>query len=126
MITFAIARTKQVLHVACAFPVTAQNMKRLAVARDAVLAREGPMHTIVDFTASPPGDIPTTLARERAAVPAPAPGRRRVHVAPGDHLYGMMRIYAAYQDDPGLLIVRSLVQAYDALGVAAGDFEPLA
>lgn len=126
MITFAIARTKRVLRVDCALAVTAGNMKRLEAARDLVLAREGPMHQIFDFTAAPPGDIPTALARERAAVPLAAPGHRRVHVAPDDHLYGMMRMYSAYQDDPGLLIVRNLDQAYEALDVAAQEFEPLA
>lgn len=125
MITFSIARTKRVLCVACSLTVTAENMKRFEVARDAVLAREGPMDVIVDFSASPAIAIPTALARERAAVPPPAPGHRRVHVAPQDHLYGMMRVYAAYQNDSGLLIVRTLGQAFEMLGVAAGDFEPL-
>lgn len=126
MIIFAIVRNKRVLRVDCALAVTLENLKHIEAARDLVLAREGPMHQILDFTAAPPVDVPTVLARERAAVPPSAPGHRRVHVAPGDHLYGMMRMYSAYQDDPGLLIVRSLDQAYDVLGVAAGDFEPLA
>ena len=122
MITFSLARTKHVLWIEFGLPISQQAYLRLDEERAAILQREGPMDLIMDFTASVPAAFPSELARSRAKVPSPVPGRRRLYVAPDDLIFGMFRMWAIHHDDPKVDIVRSLDEAFGALAVEAGDF----
>ena len=54
-------------------------------------------------------------------------GRQRILVAPQDEVFGMLRMYGLHQsalgDEP--MVVRSLQEAFDLLGVRASDFQPV-
>ena len=78
MITFSVARTKQVLWIEFGLPISEQTYLRLDEERAAILRREGPMDLIVDFTAASAAVFPSELAHQRALVPSPVPGHRRV------------------------------------------------
>ena len=95
---------------------------RLDEERGAILQREGPVDLIMDFTPAVPAAFPSELALARAYVPSPVPGRRRLYVAPRDLIFGMFRMWAVHHDDSKVEIVRSLDDAFAALGVEAGDF----
>jgi hypothetical protein len=125
MITFSLARTKQVLWIEFGLSISQQAYLRLDEERAAILQREGPMDLIMDFTASLPAAFPSELALSRANVPSPVPGYRRLYVAPRDLIFGMFRMWAIHHDDPKVDIVRSLDEAFAALAVEAGDFERL-
>jgi hypothetical protein len=122
MITFSLARTKQVLWIEFGLAISQQSYLRLDEERAAILQREGPMDLIMDFTASVSAPFPSDLALARAYVPSPVPGRRRLYVASRDLIFGMFRMWAVHHDDSKVEIVRSLDEAFAALGVQAGDF----
>lgn len=122
MITFLLASTKQVLWIEFGLPISHQTYRRLDEERAVILRRVGAMDLIMDFTAAIPAAFPTELAHQRAFVPSPVPGRRRVYVAPGDLVFGMFRLWAVHHDDSKVEIVRSLDEAFAALAVDAGDF----
>jgi len=122
MITFSLAKTKQVLWIEFGLAISQQSYLRLDEERAAILQREGPMDLIMDFTAAVSAPFPSDLALARAYVPSPVPGRRRLYVAPGDLIFGTFRMWAVHHDDSKVEIVRSLDAAFAALGVEAGDF----
>ena len=122
MIAFLLASTKQVLWIEFGLPISQQSYLRLDEERAVILRREGPMDLIMDFTSAIPAAFPSELAHQRAFVPSPVPGRRRVYVAPSDLIFGMFRMWAVHHDDPTVDIVRSLDEAFAALAVEAGDF----
>ena len=122
MITFSLARTKQVLWIEFGLAISQQSYLRLDEERAAILQREGPMNLIMDFTAAVPAPFPSDLALARAYVPSPVPGRRRLYVAPQDLVFGMFRMWAVHHDDSKVEILRSLHEAFAALGVEARDF----
>jgi hypothetical protein len=64
------------------------------------------------------------LARSEPAFP---PSRPKFIVAPSDHLYGMSRMYQLIGERirPSLQVVRSLAEAYAALGIAEPHFCPV-
>ena len=99
MITFSLARTKQVLWIEFGLSISQQAYLRLDEERAAILQREGPMDLVMDFTAAVPAAFPSELALSRAYVPSPVPGRRRLYVAPGDLIFGMFRMWAVHHDD---------------------------
>jgi hypothetical protein len=125
MIEFAIARTKRVLLIRFSSPATREALACFDRARRAMFAREGTMDFIVDFSASPRSETATTVMRERADLPSPAPNHRRIYVAPQDLLFGALRMYQIPHDDPLVLVTRSLAEALGMLNVAESDFELL-
>lgn len=125
MISFFIARSRRVLLIEFGLPVTRDTISRLDSERAAVFEREGTMDMVVDFTPSPPAMIPVSLTHERVRLPSPAPGHRRLYVAPSDHLFGMLRMYAIPHGDDRVDVVRTIAEAFAALQVAHSDFSPL-
>ncbi len=98
--------------------------------RDAVrrfVAAEGPCHGILDLSAvaevNVASDFIAAFGRQRAVLH----GRRRILVAPKDEVFGLSRMFGLNQADSGEepLVVRSLTEAFAALGVAAQDFAPV-
>jgi len=122
MISFSLARAKQVLWIEFGLSISQQAYLQLDEERAAILQREGSMDLIMDFTAAVPADFPSELALLRAHVPSPVPGRRRLYVAPRDLIFGMFRMWAVHHDDAKVEIVRSLDEAFAALAVEGGDF----
>jgi hypothetical protein len=62
----------------------------------------------------------------RAMAPQIMTGQPRAIVADGV-LFGLMRVFGAYQSKDSVepMIMRTLPEAYKALGLVAGDFHPI-
>ena len=86
-----------------------------------------PAVMIVDFTPINSIDVsPRTVQGLARSNPAFPPSRPKLIVAPSDHLYGMSRMYQLIGEQirPGLQVVRSMAEAYAALGLAQLHFGP--
>ena len=88
-----------------------------------------PTTAILDLT--PVGSIeisPSTVQGLARSEPAFPPSRLKFIVAPSDHLYGMSRMYQLIGEQlrPRLQVVRSLNEAYAALGIEDLHFELIA
>ena len=101
-----------------------QAIRKYSVATD---ARAG----ILDFSLvteiSATSDMIRNLARQDPAMPD-AVHRPRVLVAPATHLFGIARMFqiVGERKRPRLTVVRTLDEAFAALGVKSPHFEPLA
>ncbi len=93
------------------------------------LARQkDPNLVILDLTSVSLLNVsPATVQRLARTAPVLPPMRRRFIIAPGDHLYGMSRMYQLIGESirPGLQVVRSLAEAYAAAGIRDLRFEPI-
>jgi hypothetical protein len=89
---------------------------------------DGPVRGIFDFTDVAVVAVPMTKFVERARRPEQVPGTKRIIVAPDTIMFGLARMFQSYQELSGNTapqIVRSLEDAYSALGVTGQDFEPI-
>jgi hypothetical protein len=101
-------------------------------ALDAKLARfvdrHGPVDMIVDYSTTPRVPADAAFVRRRAGRASRMQGRRRVFVAPRDTLFGMLRMFGAYQSTNHAgpaEVVRTLQEAFDFFGVSGPRFEPV-
>ena len=80
---------------------------------------------VTEFAAS--SDAIRNLARQEPAMPD-AVHRPRVLVAPSTHVFGIARMFQIVGEHkrPSLTVVRTLDEAFAALGVQSPHFEPLA
>lgn len=124
LITFAFERERRILLVRFALDLSRETLTRLDSLVRRFAALEGPADCIIDFSAVPPGSIDMALAHERSQQQLVMPGQERVFVAPGDQLFGVLRVYAARQDKAPL-VVRTIDAAYHHYGVAAAGFQLL-
>ena len=83
------------------------------------VAREGPCPGILDLSAVEVATLPSAFIAALAQRKGVLADQRRVIVAPKDEVFGLARMFGAYNDAGGdrIVVVRSLRQAYDALGV---------
>lgn len=92
-------------------------------------AQKKPVAGISDFSAVGSLDISreTILELARAAPSMPDPNRPRVIVAPALHVFGLLRMFQSFGEEsrPTLQVVRTMSEAYAALGLVAPKFEPL-
>jgi hypothetical protein len=94
----------------------------------AIVAREGYVRSIFDFTDVKAVAVPRTRLLERGKKLRMNPGQDRVIVAPQQEIYELYRDYAQGQLDFGngeLMVVRTLVEALDLLGLSNPDFQPV-
>jgi hypothetical protein len=88
----------------------------------------GPVRGILDFTEVTVVAVPLTKFIERGRKPELVPGRQRIIVAPTSQMFGLGRMFQSYQELSGNCaprVVRSLDEAYAAMGVIRRDFEPI-
>ena len=80
----------------------------------------------MDFSHVDAVEVTTDQIVARGMCPQIMTGQKRAIVANGV-LFGMMRMFGAYQsrDSVEPMIMRTLPEAYKALGLAAGDFHPI-
>jgi hypothetical protein len=92
------------------------------------VARHGPCHGIMDYSAVDQITVPLDMLIRRSHEPPILGGRQRVIVAPNDPALSFNRLVAAHQlyarkEEP--IIVSSLRDAYLAIGVSAPHFHPV-
>jgi hypothetical protein len=124
MLDMAFDRDNGILWIRFSMELTGESLKHLDGVVKKFVAREGAADSILDFSTAPQGSIETSLVHQRSSSPLIMPGRRRVFVAPHDHLFGMLRMYAAYQNDPPA-VVRTFDEALKALHLTEPTFEPV-
>lgn len=124
MLDMAFDRDNRILWIRFSMALTGETLKRLDGAVKKFVAREGAADSILDFSSAPQDSIETSLIHQRNSSPLIMPGRRRVFVAPRDQLFGMLRMYAAYQDDPPA-VVRTFDEALKVLQLTEPTFEPV-
>jgi hypothetical protein len=100
-----------------------ESIRKYSIATD---ARAGiwDFSSVTDFAAG--SDTIRSLARQEPAMPD-ATNRPRFIVAPAGHLFGISRMFqiAGEQKRPQLTVVRTIEEAFAALGVESPHFEPL-
>ena len=73
--------------------------------------------------------VSTEVVRELAHTePAqPDPERRRIVVAPADHVFGLSRMFQTISDGkrPNLIVVHTIEEAYAALNITVSDLRPV-
>ena len=96
-----------------------------AVAR--FVAREGPCPGILDLSAVEEATLPSAYVARLAQRRGVLVDQRRVIVAPSDELFGLGRMFGTYNDNSGdhIVVVRSLPQAYEALGIGELELHPV-
>jgi hypothetical protein len=88
----------------------------------------GEYDCVFDFSAVEKAELATDFVSRRGDLPQAFQGRQRIYVVPQPDLKLLMRLYAAYQASKGWrqpLIVDTLEQALQPLGVTASDFRPV-
>jgi hypothetical protein len=107
--------------------VTPEVVQAMAAAARVFAEREGPCPAIADFSTVARFDLAPDFIRSFAQAPPVMVGHKRVLVAPADDVFGSLRMYEMHQsadgDEP--IVVRSLARAYDILGIAGPDFQPV-
>jgi hypothetical protein len=73
-------------------------------------------------------ELATGFVSKRGELPQAFKDRERIYVVPQPDLKLLVRLYAAYQASKGWrapVIVETLDEAFERLGVAASDFRPV-
>ena len=109
--------------------LTQQAIEALWPAARAFAAIHGNCPGIIDLSAVGRIEVDLEALRAFGRRPRVMAGAQRVLVAPGDDMFGTVRMYglqqsSAIDDEP--MVVRSLQEAYDLLGLTDPDFQPIA
>jgi hypothetical protein len=126
---FAVDRRHGVLLVKFAGPMTLAALDAMHEELKAFIGREGTMSTVIDFTGASSIDVAASTLVSRGRSRSLMNGKPRVFVSPDALLFGLLRMYGSYQDAGGEkppLIVHSLSEAFEALGLIDAEFEPVA
>ena len=124
LLALSFDRLHRVLLVRYAMVFSLENLAQLDDAISAFVAREGLTTVIVDFSDVPAGAIDPALMRARGGKPSLVPGQPRVFISPNDSVFGMLRIYGAYQETTPV-VVRTLDAALSALQIDPKEFKPV-
>ena len=108
--------------------VSTEDFERLDNALAALVAREGFMPGIFDFSTIHAHAVPRTFLVRYARLPQILLGQERVIVAPQQEVYDLACAYVVQQRDFGNMepkVVRGLDDACRLFGVDGADFEPV-
>ena len=93
-----------------------------------LIAAEGPIHLLFDFTAVESVAMPDKAIAERGRRPHRCPGYQRVIVAPQPEIFELYRLFGANQSLIGSdapTIVKTMEHALIHLGVRKPNFKPI-
>jgi hypothetical protein len=82
---------------------------------------------MLDMTRVQHVDLATAFIAKRGEMPQLYPNRQRIYIVRDDDLALLTKLYAAYQAAQGWrapVVVKTLKEALDKLGIAAPDFRP--
>ncbi|MBX3503626.1 MAG: hypothetical protein KF889_29645 [Alphaproteobacteria bacterium] len=127
MLTFRVDRTNRLVSVRFWDSITPDDLRMHDRLGAAVLEREGLLKSIVDFSDVAQVLVPTGEFALRGTRPPIMGGMPRIYVVPrGSEIFGLARLYKAYQeqrDSDSPRLVHTLGEAYAALGVVDPRFE---
>src|SRR5258708_31715736 len=118
MIQFAIDRRNGVLLVTFEDSMTVESMSALDSELKGIIAREGTMPTVIDFTKVSSVDAPVSAMVDKGKRPSLMPRQPRVFVVTDPLLFGLLRLYGTYQDSGGSVTTNTL----GCLGISEGRF----
>jgi hypothetical protein len=118
---------QRVLLVRFGKALTQPAMEALNGAVAGFVQRHGPCPGILDLSAVEDVALPSAYVAALAKRRGVLVDQRRVIVAPQDELFGLARMFGAYNDTSGdrVVAVRSLRDAYEALGIGELDLHPV-
>ena len=125
VIELAIDRKNGLLLVEFCAPFTEESLVVLDEHLQAFVAREGVMPTIIDFTGVESVNIAVANMVSRGGQRSQLLGQRRIFVSSDLLLFGLLRLYGAYQDNRGEtppITVRSLPEAFAEFGISRPIF----
>ena len=128
MLTLTYERTARVLLASFSGIFSSDDLYDLDLASADIVLMEGPVRSILDFTAVQTVAVPATLLIQRGRQPQIFSGQRSAIVAPQNEVYDLARSYANLQRDFGNfepLIVQSFDEALRALRLNKPKFQPL-
>ncbi|MGE0421597.1 MAG: hypothetical protein AB7O88_05000 [Reyranellaceae bacterium] len=118
-----------ILLIRCAGVVTADELAGLVSLAREFVRQSGPRPTILDLSAICRLAAPTGLVVALAQRPPIMGDEARVYVAPAAEVFGLTRLYAAYQELAGFrppTVARSLDEALRLLSPDDPDLRPCA
>jgi hypothetical protein len=125
--SLALNRTHNVLLVTFGKQLAREQHQEMVAAVRTLVARHGNFDAIADFSAVEAFGLDFDYLRLLAQARPVLTGQKRVLVAPGDNIFGSLRVFATRQamagDEPQ--VVRSLAEAFEHLGIDAPDFQPV-
>jgi hypothetical protein len=128
MFTLAFEYSHRVLLARFTGLLTSDDLGQFEQAARSIIAREGPMRGILDFSDVATIAVPRSLFVQLGRRPQLSPGQDRVFVATTPEVDQMASAYAAQQRDFGNVeprVVRSLAEAYSLLGLDRPDFQAI-
>lgn len=128
MLVLLFDRQHRVLLARFSGALTVNDLAQSDVGAKAVLAREGPVRSILDFTEVDAIDVPSAEIAFRGSRPALMGDQTRVYVVPRPELFGLARMYSTYHGHSGgtePLLVATFADALRALAIEDPDFEPV-
>ena len=128
MFSLAFDRNHRVVLVSFRGEFGADDIATLDAAAGAFVAKNGPVHFILDFTGVQRVSMPDQAIAERAERPPLCPGFKRVIVAPQPEIFGLYCLFAAKQQRTGAeppVVVRSMRSAVDFLSLGLPGFAPV-
>jgi len=128
MLTLTYERTARVLLVSFSGIFSSDDLYDLDLASADIVLMEGPVRSILDFTAVQTVAVPATLLIQRGRQPQIFSGQRSVIVAPQDEVYDLAKSYANLQRDFGNvepLVVQSFEEALRVFRLKKPKFQPL-
>jgi hypothetical protein len=108
--------------------VSTEDLERIDVALAALVAREGFVRGIFDFSTIEVNAVPQTFLVRYGRLPQILLGQERVIVAPQQEVYDLACAYAVQQRDFGNMepkVVRELDDACRLFGIDEADFGPV-
>jgi hypothetical protein len=128
MFTLAFEHSHRVLLARFVGILTTEDVAQFDEAATSIVAREGRLRGLLDFSDVETIAVPNTLFIQRGRLPQVSPGQDRVFVATKPETYEIARAYTIQQRDFGNVeprVVRTLWDAYRLLGLDKPDFQAI-
>ena len=130
MFTLSVERKQSVLMVKFSSRMTQEDLNNLDTAVVAFVKKEGATRGfLIDCTEVDDLAVPTSVFVRRGRRSANVVSdQERVYVMPQPDLFGMGRMFGTYQRMAGKkepLVVKTLLEAFEALGLSDPIFEPV-
>jgi hypothetical protein len=118
---------QRILVVRFGAALTQPAMEAMNAAVASFVQRHGPCPGILDLSAVEEATLPSSYVARLAQRRGVLVDQKRVIVAPSDELFGLARMFGSYNDVNGdrIVAVRTLAQAYEALGIDDLELHPV-
>jgi hypothetical protein len=122
-----VDRARRVIVVRFGAALTTESLTAMRAAVRRFVETEKGYRAIVDLTAVEAANVPGHFIAELARSGPIVKGEMRILVAPKPEVFGLSRMYELHQYSTAdqTLVLRTLAEAYEALGVESLDLEEI-